>query len=182
MSEEVMMVKRKGSRPAFKMGPAEQLAFPSFSSYLQSNDVQTPDWQLAGLLNLIGEDTNSTTFHYSLGSRYEMALCDIEFPSYYSPLSPSQDVSHWMLARSLSLGRGDAILYASRALSTSKPTGKRVKTFEIYRWNPDTPGTKPHLQKYDVDLDECGSMVLDALIKIKDEQDATLTFRRSCRE
>ncbi|KAK6021848.1 2Fe-2S iron-sulfur cluster binding domain protein, partial [Ostertagia ostertagi] len=79
-------------------------------------------------------------------------------------------------------GRGDAILYASRALSTSKPTGKRVKTFEIYRWNPDTPGTKPHLQKYDVDLDECGSMVLDALIKIKDEQDATLTFRRSCRE
>ncbi|KAK6047675.1 hypothetical protein COOONC_14819 [Cooperia oncophora] len=52
-----------------------------------------------------------------------------------------------MLARSLSLGCADTILYASRAaLSTSKPTGKRVKTFEIYRWNPDTPGTKPQLK------------------------------------
>ena len=28
----------------------------------------------------------------------------------------------------------------------------------------------------------CGPMVLDALIKIKNEQDSTLTFRRSCRE
>lgn len=28
----------------------------------------------------------------------------------------------------------------------------------------------------------CGPMVLDALIKIKDEMDPTLTFRRSCRE
>lgn len=37
-------------------------------------------------------------------------------------------------------------------------------------------------QKYDVDLDECGAMVLDALIKIKNEVDPTLTFRRSCRE
>ncbi|RCN30806.1 succinate dehydrogenase and fumarate reductase iron-sulfur protein [Ancylostoma caninum] len=38
------------------------------------------------------------------------------------------------------------------------------------------------MQKYDVDLNDCGFMVLDALIKIKNEQDATLTFRRSCRE
>lgn len=37
-------------------------------------------------------------------------------------------------------------------------------------------------QKYDVDLNDCGFMVLDALIKIKTEQDPTLTFRRSCRE
>ncbi|VDO04562.1 unnamed protein product [Haemonchus placei] len=87
-----------------------------------------------------------------------------------------------MLARSLTLSRGEVVLYASRALSTSKPTGKRVKTFEIYRWNPDTPSVKPTLKKYDVDLDDCGSMVLDALNKIKDEQDPTLTFRRSCRE
>jgi succinate dehydrogenase / fumarate reductase iron-sulfur subunit len=35
---------------------------------------------------------------------------------------------------------------------------------------------------YDVDMDTCGPMVLDALIKIKNEVDATLTFRRSCRE
>ncbi|KHJ92380.1 succinate dehydrogenase iron-sulfur subunit [Oesophagostomum dentatum] len=39
-----------------------------------------------------------------------------------------------------------------------------------------------HFQTYEVDLNDCGTMVLDALIKIKNEQDATLTFRRSCRE
>lgn len=38
------------------------------------------------------------------------------------------------------------------------------------------------MQEYKVDLDACGPMVLDALIKIKNEQDPTLSFRRSCRE
>lgn len=33
-----------------------------------------------------------------------------------------------------------------------------------------------------MDLNDCGPMVLDALLKIKNEQDPTLTFRRSCRE
>jgi len=33
-----------------------------------------------------------------------------------------------------------------------------------------------------LDMDKCGPMVLDALIKIKNEIDPTLTFRRSCRE
>ncbi|KAI8577006.1 hypothetical protein K450DRAFT_253932 [Umbelopsis ramanniana AG] len=56
------------------------------------------------------------------------------------------------------------------------------KTFEIYRWNPDTPAEKPTLQEYKVDLNACGPMILDALIKIKNEMDPTLTFRRSCRE
>lgn len=58
----------------------------------------------------------------------------------------------------------------------------RIKTFKIYRWNPDKPAEKPHLKEYQVDLNKCGPMVLDALIKIKNEQDSTLTFRRSCRE
>jgi len=44
------------------------------------------------------------------------------------------------------------------------------------------PGDKPRMQTYEVDLNECGPMVLDALIKIKNEVDPTLTFRRSCRE
>jgi succinate dehydrogenase (ubiquinone) iron-sulfur subunit len=48
--------------------------------------------------------------------------------------------------------------------------------------NPDTPAEKPTLQEYKVDLNACGPMVLDALIKIKNEMDPTLTFRRSCRE
>jgi succinate dehydrogenase / fumarate reductase, iron-sulfur subunit len=58
---------------------------------------------------------------------------------------------------------------------------KRVRNFKIYRWNPDD-GEKPRLDTYQVDLDQCGPMVLDALIKIKNEIDTTLTFRRSCRE
>ena len=56
-----------------------------------------------------------------------------------------------------------------------------TKTFKIYRWNPDD-GKNPQVDNYTVDLDDCGAMVLDALIKIKNEVDQTLTFRRSCRE
>ncbi|PIK58913.1 putative succinate dehydrogenase [Apostichopus japonicus] len=48
--------------------------------------------------------------------------------------------------------------------------------------NPEKPGDKPRMQTYDVDLNSCGPMVLDALVKIKNEMDPTLTFRRSCRE
>lgn len=59
---------------------------------------------------------------------------------------------------------------------------ERSKSFEIYRWNPEKPEDKPHMQTYKVDLNACGPMVLDALIKIKNEIDPTLTFRRSCRE
>ena len=59
--------------------------------------------------------------------------------------------------------------------------GTRVKKFKIYRWNPDDDAN-PRTDTYEVDLDKCGPMVLDALIKIKSEIDPTLTFRRSCRE
>ncbi|MHA1108372.1 MAG: succinate dehydrogenase iron-sulfur subunit, partial [Alphaproteobacteria bacterium] len=62
------------------------------------------------------------------------------------------------------------------------PAGaKRTRTFKIYRWDPDS-GKTPRIDSYDIDIDECGPMVLDALIKIKNEVDSTLTFRRSCRE
>ena len=59
--------------------------------------------------------------------------------------------------------------------------GKRLKTFKIYRYDPDS-GANPRFDRYTIDLDKCGPMVLDALIKIKNEIDPTLTFRRSCRE
>jgi succinate dehydrogenase / fumarate reductase iron-sulfur subunit len=58
---------------------------------------------------------------------------------------------------------------------------KNKKIFQVYRWDPDS-GQNPSLDGYEVDLDSCGPMVLDALIKIKNEIDPTLTFRRSCRE
>ncbi|MGH6954149.1 MAG: succinate dehydrogenase iron-sulfur subunit [Alphaproteobacteria bacterium] len=62
------------------------------------------------------------------------------------------------------------------------PAGtKLARLFQIYRWDPDQGGN-PRLDGYEVDMDGCGPMVLDALIKIKNEVDATLTFRRSCRE
>ncbi len=56
-----------------------------------------------------------------------------------------------------------------------------VRKFNIYRWNEDD-GENPRLDTYEVDMDKCGPMVLDGLIKIKNEIDPTLTFRRSCRE
>ena len=58
---------------------------------------------------------------------------------------------------------------------------KNTRTFRIYRWSPDDE-ENPSVDIYDLDLDTCGPMVLDALIKIKNEIDPTLTFRRSCRE
>src|SRR4051794_20034414 len=62
------------------------------------------------------------------------------------------------------------------------PAGaKRVRAFSIYRWSPDETAN-PRMDTYGIDLDACGPMVLDALIKIKNEVDGTLTFRRSCRE
>jgi len=59
---------------------------------------------------------------------------------------------------------------------------QRIKYFKVYRWDPEQDNQKPYLSTYPIDLDECGPMVLDALIKIKNEQDPSLTFRRSCRE
>src|SRR6056300_1120750 len=63
-----------------------------------------------------------------------------------------------------------------------KPSGAtNLRKFQIYRWSPDD-GENPSIDTYFVDMDTCGPMVLDALIKIKNEINPTLTFRRSCRE
>jgi succinate dehydrogenase / fumarate reductase iron-sulfur subunit len=56
-----------------------------------------------------------------------------------------------------------------------------VRRFTVYRYDPDG-GETPRMDTYEVDMDRCGPMVLDALIKIKNEIDPSLTFRRSCRE
>jgi succinate dehydrogenase / fumarate reductase iron-sulfur subunit len=61
------------------------------------------------------------------------------------------------------------------------PGAKREHEFRIYRWSPDDD-SNPRVDTYFVDLDDCGSMILDALIWIKSKIDPTLTFRRSCRE
>jgi succinate dehydrogenase / fumarate reductase, iron-sulfur subunit len=63
----------------------------------------------------------------------------------------------------------------------AQPGATSVRTFRIYRFDPDS-GENPRLDSFEVDMGGCGPMVLDALIKIKNEVDPTLTFRRSCRE
>src|SRR3984893_7059328 len=64
----------------------------------------------------------------------------------------------------------------------NRPQGKgKWKEFRVYRWNPED-GKSPSIDGYWINLAECGPMVLDGLIKIMNEIDSTLTFRRSCRE
>ncbi|HAH11598.1 MAG TPA: succinate dehydrogenase iron-sulfur subunit [Alphaproteobacteria bacterium] len=75
--------------------------------------------------------------------------------------------------------RGGKTWPAAKTGEGKKP--KRAKQFRVYRWNPED-GKNPSVDTYTIDLDQCGPMVLDALIKIKNEIDPTLTFRRSCRE
>jgi succinate dehydrogenase / fumarate reductase iron-sulfur subunit len=60
-------------------------------------------------------------------------------------------------------------------------SAQNVREYRIYRWNPEDDHN-PRLDTYYVDLDDCGPMVLDAIIWIKNNIDPTLTFRRSCRE
>jgi len=65
----------------------------------------------------------------------------------------------------------------------SAKSSDNIRVFEVYRYDPEDKDQKnPHIDQYEIDMDECGPMVLDALIKIKSEHDSSLTFRRSCRE
>jgi len=73
-------------------------------------------------------------------------------------------------------------LTPTKTKQTDHDKDAKMKTFHIYRWSPDEPTKKPHMQSYTLDLNKTGPMMLDALIRIKSEVDPTLTFRRSCRE
>ena len=66
-------------------------------------------------------------------------------------------------------------------LYQASENASQVKSFKVYRYDPDD-GANPRIDTFQIDLDKCGPMILDALIKIKNEVDTTLTFRRSCRE
>lgn len=88
--------------------------------------------------------------------------------------SSSSPVS--MFARALGSDAGSL-----KGKSPAGVAGGNMQTFKIYRYTPEKDAA-PTTQSYTVDMDACGPMTLDALIKIKAEQDPTLTFRRSCRE
>jgi succinate dehydrogenase / fumarate reductase iron-sulfur subunit len=57
----------------------------------------------------------------------------------------------------------------------------KPRTFRVYRFDPAS-GQSPRVDSYEIDMASCGPMVLDALLKIKNEIDPTLSLRRSCRE
>lgn len=89
----------------------------------------------------------------------------------------------FMASRSMaSVSEPNAKVEESNASAAPAAEAPRMKSFQIYRWNPDQPTEKPRMQTYTLDLNKTGPMVLDALVRIKNELDPTLTFRRSCRE
>lgn len=82
----------------------------------------------------------------------------------------------------------------TRCYSSSKDTKKDAKpppapkkpvdprrVFKIYRFGGIATKEEPKLQSYELDVSTCGTMLLDAMIKLKD-MDPSFTFRRSCRE
>ncbi len=74
----------------------------------------------------------------------------------------------------------NSVVNPGKSFSVKENT-ENIRVFKVYRWDPDT-GENPREDSFEVDLDQCGPMVLDAINKIKNEIDSTLTFRRSCRE
>ena len=99
-------------------------------------------------------------------------------PSLFSPTKPHQ-LPTQLQQVSRQAVRALGSLKVTNVAASTKP--ERIKYFKVYRWDPEQ-NQRPYLSTYPVDLNQCGPMVLDALIKIKNEQDPTLTFRRSCRE
>lgn len=100
-------------------------------------------------------------------------------------IESSDEIPHVTLLRRFPVPRTFGVPPGSRierGRTWPAPAGAmRMKAFEIYRYDPDS-GDNPRIDTFEVDLDECGPMVLDALIWIKNNVDSTLTFRRSCRE
>jgi succinate dehydrogenase / fumarate reductase iron-sulfur subunit len=81
----------------------------------------------------------------------------------------------------LTLPRNSKVKTGKRWKAPADATPGAVKTFKIYRFDPEAGGN-PRWDSYEVDTSKHGPMVLDALIHIKNAIDPTLTFRRSCRE
>lgn len=86
------------------------------------------------------------------------------------------------LFRPATFARSYATVEPTKTMDPNASETPSMKTFKVYRWNPDQPSEKPTMQSYQLDLNRTGPMMLDALIRIKNEIDPTLTFRRSCRE
>ncbi len=97
----------------------------------------------------------------------------------------SDEVPHVTLLKRFPVPRNFGVPAGSRigkGRAWPAPSGAiRIKRFDVYRYDPDSD-ENPRIDTFHIDLDECGPMVLDALIWIKNRVDPRLTFRRSCRE
>jgi succinate dehydrogenase / fumarate reductase, iron-sulfur subunit len=97
----------------------------------------------------------------------------------------SDQVPRHVLLRRFPLPKNFGVPRASRVergqLWRAPPNARHIKILDVYRYDPES-GRNPQLDSYEIDIDDCGPMVLDALIWIKNKVDSTLTFRRSCRE
>lgn len=100
-------------------------------------------------------------------------------------ISSSNEIPHVTLLKRFPVPENFGVSRESRisqGRTWPAPKGAvRTQRLEIYRYDPDS-GENPRIDTYEVDLDDCGPMVLDALIWIKNKIDSTLAFRRSCRE
>lgn len=100
-------------------------------------------------------------------------------------IESSNQVSRWRTPKRFPVPANSGASAASRVeegKTWPEPSNAtRIQHLRIYRYDPDSEQS-PHIDTYVIDRDKCGPMLLDALIKIKNEVDPTLTFRRSCRE
>jgi succinate dehydrogenase / fumarate reductase, iron-sulfur subunit len=85
------------------------------------------------------------------------------------------------LPKNSKVGEGKTWPHPANAKTGSTTGSNAEREYRIYRWNPDD-GLNPRIDTYYVNTGDCGPMVLDGLIWLKNNVDATLTFRRSCRE
>lgn len=115
---------------------------------------------------------------FATRSRPILSMKRLPQPRYYATVEPISKLGEAMSSTQPPLPESKSQPIDEPAQGNEAKT----KTFHIYRWSPEQPSEKPRMQSYTLDLTKTGPMMLDALIRIKNEVDPTLTFRRSCRE
>ncbi|KAF7995138.1 hypothetical protein HCN44_004610 [Aphidius gifuensis] len=94
----------------------------------------------------------------------------------------NDDISNEKFRNELKINKDELEKCKNPELANIKKILPNCKIVKVYRWNPEKPLIKPKLQTFNIDLNKCGTMVLDILIEIKSKHDPTLSFRKSCRE
>ncbi|MGO7823051.1 hypothetical protein ACC684_38640, partial [Rhizobium ruizarguesonis] len=65
--------------------------------------------------------------------------------------------------------RASAGPHGSASIPWPKPAGaKNTREFRVYRWSQDD-GQNPSIDNFYIDVDDCGPMVLDGLLYIKNK-------------